>query len=646
MENSVIHRQHGLWDSPISALSMARGLDFSDLAWSEDGVLAWREMRSDMGVIMLQGPAGDAPRDLNNDYSVRARVGYGGGDFTLGHGFVYFAEADSGRLYRQPLQHGQALPVTPAFGNFASPCLSPDGRWLCFVHTYEDRDSLGIIDAAGKEWPRKLVGGDDFYMQPAWHPAGDRIAWIAWDQPNMPWDGTYLRLGQLRIVDGDLPRMESVETIAGDEGTSIFQPLFAPSGRYLAYCSDSTGWWQLYLYDLERGQHRQLTNTTDSDHALPAWVQGMRTYGFSPDGERLLFIRNWQGFASLWQLHLESGREEELILEGQFTWVDQIAVAPQYGPHGGLRIALIASGSASPLKVISVDVPGRETRVGKAIAVQVRRRASAEELSPDTYSPIQSLSWAGADGGQVHGLFFPPHNAAFEGSGAPPLIVRVHGGPTSQVRAYFNPPAQFFATRGYAFLEVNHRGSTGYGRPYWQALYGNWGLYDVEDAISGVRNLADQGLVDGRRAVIMGGSAGGFTVLQALVDHPGFFKAGVCLYGVANQFTLAADTHKFEARYLDKMLGPLPEAADLYRQRSPLFHSDRIQDPVIIFQGEDDQVVPRAQSDQIVASLQRRGVPHEYHLYPGEGHGFRKSETIEHYYHAVERFLKQYVIFA
>jgi len=250
------------------------------------------------------------------------------------------------------------------------------------------------------------------------------------------------------------------------------------------------------------------------------------------------------------------------------------------------------------------------------------------------------------DGEPVHGLFFPPHNPSFEATGEPPLIVNIHGGPTSQVRAFFNPKAQFFATRGYAFLEVNYRGSTGYGRSYWQALNGAWGVYDVEDALSGARHLADQGLVDGTRLVIMGGSAGGFTVLQSLVDHPGSYKAGVCMYGVANQFTLAAETHKFEARYSDKLLGPLPEAADLYRARSPIFHADKIQDPIIVFQGEDDKVVPQTQSDEIVASLERRNVPHEYHLYAGEGHGFRKTETIEHFYNAVERFLKQYVIFA
>jgi dipeptidyl aminopeptidase/acylaminoacyl peptidase len=226
------------------------------------------------------------------------------------------------------------------------------------------------------------------------------------------------------------------------------------------------------------------------------------------------------------------------------------------------------------------------------------------------------------------------------------LLVSIHGGPTSQVRAVYNAKAQFFTTRGYAVLEVNHRGSTGYGRPYWEALNGNWGIYDVEDAVSGLQALANQGQVDGSRAVIMGGSAGGFTVLMALENFPGLFKAGVCLYGVANQFSLVAETHKFEARYSDSLLGPLPEAAEIYRARSCEFHADKIKDPLIIFQGEEDQVVPRAQSEAIVAALRRRGIPHEYHLYPGEGHGFRKVETIQHQYGAIEKFLQQHVIYA
>jgi dipeptidyl aminopeptidase/acylaminoacyl peptidase len=204
----------------------------------------------------------------------------------------------------------------------------------------------------------------------------------------------------------------------------------------------------------------------------------------------------------------------------------------------------------------------------------------------------------------------------------------------------------FFTSRGCAVLEVNHRGSTGYGREYRICLRQGWGIYDVQDSVSGAKHLVDQALVDGSRLVIMGGSAGGYTVLKALEDFPGFFKAGICLFGVSNMFTLAAETHKFEAHYTDSMIGPLPEAASLYHERSPIFFVDKIQDPIAIFQGEIDRVVPRNQSDTVVESLKRRGIPHEYHLYPGEGHGFRKTETIEAFYTGVEQFLKQYVIFA
>ncbi len=211
--------------------------------------------------------------------------------------------------------------------------------------------------------------------------------------------------------------------------------------------------------------------------------------------------------------------------------------------------------------------------------------------------------------------------------------------------AHFDGQAQFFASRGWAILQVNYRGSTGYGRAYRDKLKGNWGIYDVRDAVSGAKSLVDEGQVDGKKLVIMGGSAGGFTVLKALEDYPGTFKAGVNLFGVANQFTLVADTHKFEERYSESMLGPLPEAAELYRERSPIFFADKIQDPIIVFQGEEDKVVPQNQSDEIVAALQRNGVPHEYHLYPGEGHGFRKTETIEKFYTSLEKFLKTYVLF-
>jgi len=633
MNEKRIKRQYGLWDSPISSRSLGRGLNFRDVQWDQSGSLVWLENRSDRGVLMVQPAEGGAARELNSEYSVRARVGYGGGDFYAGNGWVYFAEAKSGRLYRQPIDSGTAKPVTPAFGNSASPKLSPDGKWLLFVRTYEDQDTLEIVDAAGEQWPQKLVSGEDFYMQPVWSPSGDKIAWIAWDHPNMPWDGTYLRSGKLSFDVVGYPLLKEVVTLAGDDKTSIFQPEFSPDGRYLAYVSDQSGWWQIYLRDLENGEVRQVTKAS-AEHGVPGWAQGMRTYGFSSDGKQIYFTRNNQGIISLWQYDLASAEEEQLLKDEAYSFMDQISPGP-----GG--IAMIASGGNVPSRLITYT-PAVEKGIG---AVSVIRRGTSEELPGEAYSQPEPIEWKGMDDGTAYGLFYSPNNMGFEGIGKPPLVVAVHGCPTGQAKTDFDPRSQYLTSRGYAVLDVNYRGSAGFGREYRNKLQGNWGIFDVQDSVSGAQFLVDQGRVDAKRIVIMGGSAGGFTVLKALEDYPGFFTAGICLFGVSNQFTLAANTHKFETHYSVSLIGPLPEASDLYRERSPIFFVDQIKDPIAVFQGEDDVVVPRAQSDEVVASLERRGIPHVYHVYPGEGHGFRKSETIEHFFNEVEKFLTQYVIF-
>ena len=622
-------KQFGLWPSPISPQRIGAGLGISDIAWDDDGSLIWRESRGAGGVLVVQPADGEAFRDLNSDYNVSAGVGYGGGDFCVGRGAVYFVEAKSKRLYRQSTQSGgTAQPITPEFGACASPSLSPDGTRLLFIHTYEHQDSLAIVNSDGKNWPVKLASGDDFYMQPCWHPGGEKISWIAWNHPQMPWDGTTLKVASLQVEGW---RVDDAVTVAGSESISIFQPQFSPNGRYLAYISDESGWWQVYGYDLESGTARQLTHAK-AEHGIPAWVQGLRTFGFSPDSERIYCIRIQSGTCSLWQVDVESGGEKQIALPETYTWLEQIAVHPHEE-----RMALIASGGVCPKRIITT---------GPDEGCRVWRRSTSEELTTDTYTPPEAVTWPGMDGGDVHGLFYNPQHVQFQGIQMPPLMVLIHGGPTSQRGAVFDAEVQFFTTRGFAVLQVNYRGSSGYGRAYRDMLRGNWGVYDVEDAVSGARHLVAQGRVDNGRLVIMGGSAGGFTVLKALEDYPGVFKAGVCLYGVANQFSLAADTHKFEERYSDSLLGPLPEAAELYRERSPLFFAEKIQDPLIVFQGEDDKVVPKAQSDAIVAALKQNGVPHEYHLYAGEGHGFRKPETIEHFYSALEKFLRQYVIYA
>ena len=631
MSNKVI-RPFGLWDSPITPKSLAGGLRFSDVLWDSDGKsLVWLEERSDRGILVC-APLGEAPRDLTLDLSVRAQIGYGGGDFTVAGGTVYFVER-SGRLYRQSLTTGPARPLTPEFGYAASPCVSPDGKWVLLVHSYEGNDSIAIVDAEGRFWPQKLIFGDDFYMQPRWHPDGQQIAWIAWNHPQMPWDGTRLCLARLQADGGQMPRVVEVETIAGDPNTAIFQPEFSPDGRSLVYISNETGWGNLYLYDLSRKTHRALTQEP-VEIGTPAWLQGRRTYGFSPDGQTLYYIRNEGGLLRLWAygLRARNAARVDSPLE-EYTSLEQIALSPTRPVA-----AFIASSSVIPSRILTYDLE-------RGGSVSVQRRSTTESVPAAELSGAQPISWKSAQGETLYGLFYAPVNPKFQGVGLPPAIIWVHGGPTSQSIAAYSP-LQFFTTRGYAVLQVNYRGSTGYGKAYMEALRGNWGVYDVEDAISGARHLADAGLVDPGRLVILGGSAGGYTVLQALVNYPGFFKAGICLYGISNLFTLAADTHKFEARYLDSLLGPLPEASPIYRSRSPIFFTDRIRDPVAIFQGEVDRVVPKAQSDTIVESLRRRGVPHEYHVYEGEGHGWRKSETIEAFYKAVEVFLRNYVLFA
>lgn len=619
-------RQYGTWPSPVSPGMIAGRTRLYDVQWDTDGrTLVWQESST---LYSQQGT--DAPLRLSeNGVQVRGGVGYGGGGFTVARGMAYYVEGGS-RLYRQPLAGGPARPLTPQYGRVGGMRVSGDGRWLAFVHSYEKADCLAVVDTEGKHWPRRLLEGTDFVMQPAWHPDGKRLACITWDHPRMPWLGTELRLLHLAEDAAGLPYVQSAEVLAGDANTVIFQPEFSPDGRHLSYISDASGWGQLYLYDLQEAKARQIT-TAAAEHGQPGWIQGMRSYSWAGDGAALFYLRNEKGFFTLRRYDIATGDDRPVDGLDAYTALDQPAVNPSDG-----RVALLASASHIPARVISCGGEG----------LRVHARSSTENVPAAALAAAQRLVWRGHDGEEVHGLYYAPAGERFRGVGAPPLLVSVHGGPTSQMTSVYNPLAQFFATRGYAVLEVNYRGSTGYGRAYMEKHAGSWGLYDVEDSRSGALHLVEQGLADRERLVIMGGSAGGFTVLQSLVDYPGFYRAGVSLYGVANQFMLVMETHKFEERYSDWLLGPLPDAAALYRERSPIFHAEQIRDPLILFQGEDDDVVPRNQSDMIADALQARGVPHEYHIYEGEGHGFRRPENIEHMYTRILAFLMQHVIYA
>ncbi|MEO9255439.1 MAG: prolyl oligopeptidase family serine peptidase, partial [Tepidiformaceae bacterium] len=572
-------------------------------------------------------------RDLTSDISVRAFVGYGGGDFTVSHGVAYFVAQEDQRIYRQELAGGQAQPITPAFGAASTPAVSPDGRWLAYVHTYEEVDAIAIVDTEGKLWPARFTEGHDFYMQPAWHPSGDRLAWIEWDHPNMPWDGTNLKVANVAFPEGALPVATAADVVTGGTDTSIFQPHFAPDGKSLLYVSDESGWGHVYRRDLTSGAVTQLTSG-EGDFGQPAWAQGQRNIAVTASGTAVT-VRGNKAFDTLVGVEPNGIERDFGEMHSKYTSLTHPTAAPN-----SEKVACVASSGTQSPRVVVFDL------ANPASGASVRRRGGSESVPEAALSAPQAVSWISFDGELAHGLYYPPASERFEGSGAPPLVVSVHGGPTSQVSASWAPSTQYLATRGYAVLQPNYRGSTGYGREYMLKLRESWGIYDVQDAKFGAQSLAERGLADPNRLVIMGGSAGGFTVLQSLVELPGFYKAAISMFGVANQFTLASDTHKFEQRYLDSMLGPLPEAAATYKERSPIFHASKIVDPIAVFQGDIDRVVPREQSDTIVASLRARGVPHEYHVYEGEGHGWRKSETVEAFYKSVEAFLKQYVLFA
>ncbi len=657
----------GLWTSPITPRSLAEDRRLEGARWDSDGrTVVWLEGRSGRGVLLAQSLSGDAPRELAPDVDVRAEVGYGGGEFDVHGGHVYFVAHKTGRIHRVSLAGGRARPITPAFGKAASPTVSPDGRWVAYVHhDDEGADRLAVVDAEGSHWPQVLASGRDFYMQPCWSPDGTRLAWIAWDQPQMPWDGSLLCLAPVELRDGLLPRLGEVEVLAGGPETAVQQPEFTPDGRQLLFISDETGWGRIAALDLATRARRWLT-PEGVEYCTPAWVQGARSYAVAHDGRYVVAAGTRLGSHAIARIGLSGSPETStgaripgvatgpgttgrapVPVSGQplgtgSTAIEALAeyrdVAQVAASPAGDRFLFVGSGPGVPPRVVEHDLASGATRI---VA-----RASAEIVPADALAQCEAISWRSADGEEVHGLFYAPATDRFTASGKPPLLVLVHGGPTSQARAGWNSQAQFFATRGYAVLLVNYRGSTGYGRAYMLKLRGNWGLYDVEDSVAAVSHLAQAGQIDPSRAVIMGGSAGGFTVLQAMIDHPEAFTAGVCLYGVANQFHLASETHKFEARYLDSLLGPLPEAAPRYRQRSPILQADRIRRPIAIFQGDLDRVVPREQSDAIVEALRRNKTPHVYHVYEGEGHGWRKRETIEHFYRTVESFLRQHVLFA
>jgi dipeptidyl aminopeptidase/acylaminoacyl peptidase len=629
---SDVARPCGLWKSPIRADALAGQSGFSGLDWGADGALVWLE--SEDGHATLKVKKGDdGPRPLNEELSVEGGVGYGGGSFAVKNDTVVFS-AEDGRLYRNSLEAPLSpTALTPEFGASASPAISPDSNWVAYVHTYEEDDVIGLTGIDGQRWPVNWVTGADFYMYPDWSPDGRRFAWMEWNHPNMPWDSSKLKMARLDKNDGR-PRIESVELIAGGDGESIVQPQFSPEGDYLSFISDRDGWWHLYVRDLETGEIMKLSEGP-FELGGPAWVQGLRFYQWDANGETLYGVHNDEARHSLHAYDVTSSNRTRLDQFDEYSAIRQLAVSSDN------EIAFIGEASQIPSRVVTGDADSERTTVVE--------RASTEMFDSDELSELRPVSWP-ATGGEIEtvfGNYYPPAGKDVSELGEmPPAIVMIHGGPTSQRIAEFEEEHQFFTTRGFAVLDVNYRGSTGYGRVYRDALKGNWGIADVEDAVSGAEFLKDEGLADSTRIAIMGGSAGGYTVYQSLIEYPGVFAAGIAKYAVSNLFELTLDTHKFEERYTEGLVGRLPEAKEVYRERSPVFNADQIEDPLAIYQGGEDKVVPKPQADRIVEELEASGVPHIYRVYEDEGHGWSKSDNIEDFYRSALNFLEKHVVFA
>ncbi|MFZ3069543.1 MAG: S9 family peptidase [Anaerolineaceae bacterium] len=613
----------GLWPSPITPAMIGQGIRLNDVQWVPNSdMLVWCQSLSGKSSLFCK-PRDEAPWDLTGERSPSGGVGYGGGEFTAGRDGVVFADKN-GRLYHCPYQAGSPRALTPAFGRCAAPAISPDGKQVLYVHTYEDTDVLALANLDGNSWPVILAQGADFYMQPVWSPNDKAIAWVEWDHPNMPWDGTRLMFA---LLDDANSRLAETHSLDGDAGTPIFQPSFSPDGRLLAYVSNRGEWDQLMVLDLETGERQALIQ--EKSLLPPAWGQGLRCLAWTPEGNGLYYIENNQAQTSLHRVDLYTGSTEKIPTD-PFTIIEQISVS-----YSG-ELAFMAESPVLPARILTLKDEGIHT---------VARSLSDSIAAEDLPKP-QPIQWTSSDGAQVYGTYYPPANRKFTAVGAPPVIVYIHGGPTSQSMVGFSLDTAFFTSRGYGYFVVNYRGSSGYGRSYRDAMRGHWGEIDLIDTVEGAQALVNQGLADPTKLVIKGGSAGGYTVLNALVHYPGFFKAGLCSYGVSDLFSLDMDTHKFEAHYNVSLIGELPGAAQKYHDFSPIFHADKIRDAIAIFQGTDDKVVPQGQSESIVAVLKANKVPHEYHLYQGEGHGFRKSESLIDFYQSVDRFLKQYVIFS
>ena len=600
------HKPYGSWPSPLTASRVTAGALRLDHVQLDGEDVYWVEGRASEGgrYVIVRRTADGALIDVTPTvFNVRTRVHeYGGAAYTVDRGTIYFANFADQRIYRQRAG-AVPEPITAEGGFYAD--FRVDRTRDRLISVREDHSKAGeaintIVAIGGGE--TVLVSGADFYSDPIVSPDGASLAWLQWHHPNMPWDGTELCVARFE-TDGTLG---PARTIAGGATESIFQPEWSPDGT-LYFVSDRSGWWNL---------HRLLNGEVEVVHAMaaefgkPQWTFSMVTYAFM-SAERIAATYTQGG---RWQLALIDTRSRTC------TPVP-LPVQPLESIHATADAIYFIGGSATEANAI--------TRLALADrSTEVLRSASAERIEPAWISVPEAITFTAA-GRDVHAFYYPPVNPAVTAPAGerPPLLVLTHGGPTGASSDVLDSKVQFWTSRGFAVLDINYSGSTGYGRAYRERLNGQWGIADVTDAVGGAEAMVAAGKADPARLAIRGGSAGGYTTLAALTFHQ-VFKAGASYYGISDLEVLQQDTHKFESRYNESLIGPYPAAREVYVARSPIHFTDRLSCPIILFQGLDDKVVPPNQSEMMAAALRKKGLKVKYVTFEGEQHGFRKAENI------------------
>ena len=609
---------YGSWDSPISsdlAASSAKSLGQLTVAGND---VYWLEGRPSEGgryVIVRRSPDGTIADVTPEGLNARTRAHeYGGGSFFVSGTTVYFSNYADQRLYRQD-SGDDPIEITPepeveSGLRFADGVALPGGRTAVAVQErhFADREAANEIvrlSLDGSSAPQVLVSGNDFYAFPRVSPDGSKLAWTTWSHPNMPWDGC-----ELWVADLDANGLSNQRKVAGGDSESIFQPEWSPNGD-LYFISDRSNWWNLYRLD---GNEIVPVAPMEAEVGVPQWVFGFSRYDFLADGSiACLYARDGNDHLGL----IKPGSDEVEPIETGMTTLDYVHVSDDG------RIWVIAGSPTEFSTIVAVDPKSGE----------VEHVYHSSDLSIDQgyISVAEPIEFPTEHGLTAHALFYAPKNKDFAGplGERPPLLVFSHGGPTSATDSQLRLGIQFWTSRGLAVVDVNYGGSTGYGREYRERLNGNWGVVDVDDCVNAAKYLAKRGDVDGERLAIRGGSAGGFTTLNS-VTFRDVFSAGASYYGLADLPAFVSETHKFESRYLDGLVGPFPEARDVYEERSAAYHTDLLSCPLVLFQGLEDKVVPPHQAELMVEALQRKGLPYAYVAYEGEQHGFRKAENIKH----------------